>query len=342
LRATVKRVLPLGGEIHVVTVAGQAAGCREELAGLGLGEAAVISEPDARGTGAAIGLAVSLILREDPDAIVCSVHADHHVGDDAAYQAAVWAAAGWAASTEGLAAVGLTPTRPHPGFGYVAMGDRRDPGAWRSPVGSPLTALDGVAAALPAYACAGYTEKPRLDVAEAYVRGGVHLWNLGLFAWPAQVFLAELAAVAPEVDQAVRRTVAALGRGDQAAAAEAYSGLRPVAVEPLILEQTSRLSVVHARFPWSDLGSWADLLETWRDAGAADAGGNVAVGDAVVVGSRDCLAYGRGGRLLAVVGAEGLVAVDVGDAVLVVPATEAQAVRDLVDLLRQQGRAQLL
>jgi mannose-1-phosphate guanylyltransferase len=102
------------------------------------------------------------------------------------------------------------------------------------------------------------------------------------------------------------------------------------------------LTVVQAGFPWSDLGSWADLLEARRAAGEADGGGNVVSGDAVAVDSRHCLVDARGGRLVAVVGADNLVVVDTGDAVLVVPADRVQGVRAVVERLRAEGRGELL
>ena len=340
LRATVERVLPLGAEVSVVTAAPQAQACRAALEGLELGPHPVIAEPAARGTGPALGLAVRLLVRRDPDAVVCSVHADAHVGDSEAYRAAVWAAAGWAAVTEGLVTVGLTPTYASTGMGYIAVGERLT--GWRPLHGAASPGLDAPAAQLPAYRAAGFAEKPSAEVASDYVRGGSHLWNLGLFAWPGSVFLEELAATAPEVDAVLAATAEAAAAGDQAAAAAAYEQLATIAVEPLVLERTPRLAVVRAAFPWSDLGSWADLADVRRGDGAADPRGNVIEGEGTLVDCEDCLVEARGGRHVAVVGATGMVVVDVGDSVLVVPAARAQAVKELVERLRDQGREDLL
>src|SRR5581483_9870580 len=102
LRATLDRVLPLGGSVHIVTVASQAQACAEVAREAGLDGDCVIAEPLARGTGPALGLAVRWIAASDPDAVICSVHADAHIGDDQAYREAIWAAAGWACATDGL------------------------------------------------------------------------------------------------------------------------------------------------------------------------------------------------------------------------------------------------
>lgn len=341
LRATVDRVAPLGGTLHVVTDAAQADGCRKALAGSAAGSVEVIAEPCARGTGAALGLAVHQLARSDPEAVIVSVHADHHVGDDDAYRAAVVASAGWAAATGGLATVGLTPNSPATGFGYIALGERLPPARWAAPAG---TVADGVllaaAAALPATSAAGFEEKPDRDRAEQYVRDGRHLWNLGLFAWTAPVFLAELAAADADLDATLREVVAARAVGDEDRAAELYATLAPVAVEPLLFERTGRLAAVRAAFDWSDLGTWTDLAAS--AAVGADSDGNVRSGEAVMVGSRDCYVVSAGDRTVVLVGVEGLAVVDTGDAVLVLRLGSDQLVRDVVDRLRSQGKTDLI
>jgi mannose-1-phosphate guanylyltransferase len=340
LRATADRVAPLGGNLHVVTEAAQAAACREALDGVAA-PVSVISEPWARGTGAALGLAVHQLARSDPDAVIVSVHADHHVGDDDAYRAAVLAAAGWAAASGGLATVGLTPTTPATGFGYIALGDALPADRWTLPAGTGADrGLAAAASALPATSAAGFVEKPDRRRAEEYVRDGRHLWNLGLFAWPAPVFLAELAAADPAMDATLREVVAARAAGDEDRAASLYAGLVPVAVEPLVFERTSRLAAVRAAFDWSDLGTWADLAAS--AAAAADAAGNVSSGETLLLESRDCYVLSAGGRTVALAGVDGLAVVDTGDAVLVLRLGSEQLVREVVDRLRATGRADLL
>jgi len=116
LRATVDRVIGLGDSVRIVTAVDQVEGCVTALADLKLPDDAFIAEPLARGTGPALGLAAGLIAREDPGALIASVHADHRVSDPAAYRAAVLASAGWAQATDGLATVGLVPVAPVTGF----------------------------------------------------------------------------------------------------------------------------------------------------------------------------------------------------------------------------------
>jgi mannose-1-phosphate guanylyltransferase len=343
LRATVERVLPTGAEVHIVTSAAQVEGCRDAVRGLPPVE--VIAEPEARGTGPALALAVRWIARSDPAALVCSVHADHHVGDANRYRAALWAAAGWAAVGDGLVTVGLVPTHPATGLGYVAVGEPRRADEWVPPAAEPPGGggeMTKEARALPAYAAAGFVEKPARDVALGFVESGSHLWNTGLFAWSAAALEREVAAFAAEVADGVAATVAARVAGDEDAASRRYAALTAVAIDPMVLERTSRLTVVRASFPWSDLGSWSDLYAARLGMGLGDDDANVVSGDALTVDSRDCLVDSRGGRSVAVVGADGLVVVDTGDAVLVVPRARAQQVRDAVERLRLEGRDSLL
>src|ERR1035437_7353313 len=321
---------PIADAVHVVTAASQVDGCAGALWGIAAGSVSVVAEPTARGTGPALGLAVRQIARDDPEAVIASVHADAFVDDDDAYRAAVLAAAGWAAVTAGLATVGLTPTSPATGLGYIALGDAQPPERWAPPPGAhPDPVLAAAAAALPAARSAGFIEKPPVERAVAYLRGGRHLWNLGLFAWTASSFLAELAAADPGLDARLEVLVA-----------ELYGSLAAVAVEPLVFERTERLTVVRAGFGWSDVGSWADLAAS--RAAQADAAGNVAEGDTLLVNSRNCFVESRGGRTVTVLGGEGLVVVDTPDTVLVMPESASQEVKTVVERLRGEGRDELL
>jgi mannose-1-phosphate guanylyltransferase len=341
LRATLDRVVGLGDSVRIVTAGDQIEGCRAALAELSLPDDAYIAEPLARGTGPALGLAVGLIAREDPDALIASVHADHRVSDPVAYRAAVLASAGWAKSTDGLATVGLVPVAPVTGFGYIELGEPRPPEMWRAPEGSPPQAA-AAAGILPAFESAGFTEKPSAEMAQAYVRGGRHLWNLGLFAWTARRFLDELHADDPELSSALDRAVDARLRGDDEEVTRIYGAQRTQAVEPLVLERTPRLTVVEATFGWSDLGSWTDVHDARVAEGDVDGDGNVLEGSAFVTAARGCTVVSRSGRIVAVAGIDGVVVVDTPDAVLVVPALQSQLLKEVVDQLRAAGRDEVL
>ena len=341
LRTTVERVIDLGDTVNIVTAQSQVELTLRALDGL-TDSVGIIAEPDARGTGPALGLATRWVAADDPDAVLVSVHADAAIDDREGYRAAVVAAAGWACTASGLATVGLQPTTPATGLGYIALGEIRDQSRW-APAGSATSGPVAEAAArTDAFSAQGFVEKPPLATAQQFVADGTHLWNLGLFAWPAAVFERELRAADPQLADALAAIVISRRSGDESGAAAAYRALTPVAIEPLVFERTANLTVVRATFGWSDLGSWSDLLGSRRAGGEGDDDGNVIDGDVLLVDSTSCWVSSRGGRLVAVAGANNLVVVDTGDAVLVVPATEAQAVKDVVDRLRADGRGDLL
>ena len=344
LRATVDRMLPLADSVRVVTTAAQAEACRRALADLSLPPDAVIAEPEARGTGPALGLATAWIAQEDPEALISSVHADSHIEDGEGYRAAVLAAAGWAAVTGGLATVGLSPTYPSTGLGYVAIeGSPLASEQWRPPAGARTEiAQREAAASVPAYRAAGFVEKPSLEVAQGYVAGGRHLWNSGLFAWPASTFQEELAAADPRLAARVTEVATAQRRGEEDHATSLYGEIQPVAVDTLIFERTRRLTVVRGSFSWSDLGTFADLHETRLRTGDGDAAGNVLEGEVVALEAANSFVIARGGRLVTVVGVEGLAVVDSGDALLVIPLDQTQRVKEIVERLRAEGRTDLL
>ena len=342
LRDTVERVRDLGDSIRVVTAAAQAEQCRAELAGLGLGDDTVLAEPVARGTGPALGLAVGWLARDDPEALVATVHADHRVADPDPYRAALVASAGWAAAMGGTSTVGLRPTRPATGFGYIELGNPLEAAEWRAPGGRVPDRVAQAAAGLPAFRARGFVEKPSEERAARFLQERTHVWNLGLFAWPAPTFLADLWGADSALATALEHVIDALRRGDENEATRLYSALGTIAVEPLLLERSANLAVVEADFGWSDLGSWADLHAARIDSGDGDPARNVLDGDALTIDASDCTVVSRGGRLVTVVGASGLVVVDTPDALLVVPADQSQKVKAAVDRLREAGRNDVL
>jgi mannose-1-phosphate guanylyltransferase len=341
LRSTLERVTGLADSIRVVTAADQAPGCHSALTGLGIARDTIIEEPEARGTGPALALAVALIERADPEALIASVHADHRVSDRDAYRAAVVASAGWALATDGLATVGLVPTAPVTGFGYIEVASAREPHIWRPPAGTPPE-IAARAAALPAFESAGFKEKPSAEIARDYVGDGRHFWNLGLFAWTARRFRSELAAADPELFATIDRVADARLGGDHELATRLYAGLTLQAVEPLVLERTQRLTVVQASFGWSDQGSWLDVGQSRAADGDVDRDGNVVEGDVIMASAHHCTVVSRSGRIVAVAGVDGIVVIDTPDAVLVVPADQAQLVKAIVEELRASERDDLL
>jgi mannose-1-phosphate guanylyltransferase/mannose-6-phosphate isomerase len=289
----------------------------EQMRQAGVAGARVVLEPVGRNSAPAMLAAALIVAETTPDAVLWMMAADASVGDVSALHQAL-AAAVLAARAGRVVTFGMRPTAAETGYGYIERG----------------AALADVVGA---YDVARFVEKPDAATAEALVAGGRHLWNSGMFVFTAATLIAEMACHAPAVLEAVRAAVAARTqdldfiRLDPAA----FAACESISLDYAVAERTSHAAVVPADIGWSDVGSWGALWEL----GAKDAGGNVAVGDVLLEGARDC--YVRSdGILTAVVGLEDAVVVVTEDAVLAMHRDRAQDVKKVVDRLRVGRRQQ--
>ncbi|MEK9831482.1 MAG: mannose-1-phosphate guanylyltransferase/mannose-6-phosphate isomerase [Rhodospirillaceae bacterium] len=277
----------------------------------------ILLEPIGRNTAPALTAAALWLLDRDPDVIMLVLPSDHVVQNVAAFREAAYMAA--AAAEDGrLVTFGIAPRAPETGFGYIAAGGSVD-------------GLNGVRDV------DGFVEKPDLTTAQAFVDGGNHFWNSGMFVFRADTLVAEIDRLTPETGTACR---AALAGGSEdldflRLNAEAFAAAPATSIDYAVMEKTDRAAVVPVDMGWSDVGSWRALWEI----GAKDNAGNVVVGDVVQVGARDC--YLRSdGTLVAAIGLEDFVVVASADAVLVAPKDEVQQVRDIVEALGTAGRSE--
>lgn len=281
-----------------------------------LEESSVIVEPVARGTTNAIGLAALELLERDPEATMLWAAADHVVEGEARYREAVRRAAKVARASGALVAIGLRPDHPAPGLGYIEAGEEQRFGGVK------------------ALGVRRFVEKPGPARARRYVASGRFFWNLALFCFRCDVFLDELRRLGPRHHAGLLAVAAARRRGDETRAARLYAGLPVAAVDYTVMERTRHLLLVPAAFRWRDVGTWSDLAALGR----ADREGNVVEGEAVLVDTIDSF-VSSAGRLVALVGMEGVVVVDTEDALLVCPKSRAQDVKEVVESLRRSGRS---
>ena len=278
---------------------------------------ALYLEPCGRSTAPAIAVVAHELAKEDPDAVMLVLPADHDVPDVAAFAEAV--AAGEAAARQGhLVVFGIEPRWAETGYGYIERGE-------------DLPAAPGC------FRVASFVEKPELEIANRLIESGRHSWNSGMFLFGARAYLDELARHEPELAEACRAaaeatpTDGALRNLDRAA----FERCRSISVDHAVLERTHLAAVVPARFRWSDIGSWDAL---W-DRGSKDDDGNECHGDVQlhdVAGS-----YIRSDKRLVVgIGLEDLVVVDTPDALLVARRGETQRVREAVEQLKGAGRTE--
>lgn len=320
LAATARRLAPLvpADALHIVTAADQAAAVWEAVPHIP-GQN-VLAEPVARNTAAAIGLAAVMIHARDKDATIGAVPADQLATDEPAFKAAATRAYEVAEETGAIVTIGLKPTRPETGFGYLELGAEVVPGA---------------------RAVARFVEKPDVKTAQGYVTGGKHLWNGGMFFFRAAKFVEEMQRHMPETAEALGKVATAMTSGGPHAAAQAlateYPKVKSVSVDYGIMEKTSGILTVPGDFGWNDVGSWTALA----DVRPADAAGNVADGELVAHEAKDNIISTDDG-VIALVGVSGLCVVRSGNAVLVLPRERAQDVREIVKKLEAAGRGEYL
>ncbi len=293
---------------------------------VGLPDRNIVAEPAKRNTSGALAYATAYILATyggDGSNITMSVTtADHIVGDDDQFHKTLEAAIEAAERGNALATIGVPPTRPETGYGYVQVA--RD-----------LTPLAGSPEDVPVYAVTGFREKPNLERAEEFLSSGNYFWNSGMFFWRISTFLAELDLARPELCQAIIEMTQALRNEDQDLANTIFSGLEDISIDYALMEHAKRVVVARASFPWDDVGAWPALDRTYPH----DSRGNVLVGNPVVIDSEDCIVYNEAGEDMAVsvVGMDNVVVVVTKDAVLVIPKRQAQEVRTAVRELRRRN-----
>ncbi len=314
LRATYDRARAVADEVFVLTEMRQQAIIESVLPEVDA--AHLILEPSARGTTNAYGLATLTLSERTPGAVMIALPADHVVHGSAQVSKAVRAAVQAATATGGLVTVGLKPTFPSTGLGYIHAPGRVTRGTLR---------------------VKRFIEKPSAADAKKFVREGGYFWNLAWFSWRLDVFVDELARHAPRHLAGLRKVMAARRAGDEAGAAELYRRLPIEVVDRSVMEKTDRLLLVPATFDWADIGNWAEL----GDRVHADAKGNSVEGEAILVDTTGSLIFGDR-RLIATIGVEDMIIVDTEDALLVVPRSRAQDVRRVVEALKRARKTRYL
>ena len=287
----------------------------EQVRSAAFGGTEIVLEPIGRNTAPAAAIAGLRALARADDALLLLLPADHRIGDQETFLAAVDRAAR-AAETGAIVTFGVTPTGPETGYGYIKRGE-------------PLDGCDG------AYRVERFVEKPDLARAREYLADGGYAWNSGMFLCSAQRLIDEMDAHAPDVLAAAREAVAK-GRSDLdffRLDRDALARGPSISIDYAVMEKTPHAAVVTADFPWSDIGSWSSLWEQSERNGD----GNATRGDVMIVDTRN--SYVRSdGLLTAVVGVDDLIVVTTDDAVLVASRDRAQEVKAVVDRLKQEDR----
>ncbi len=317
----VDRLRPLLSPEAVFVVVGEEQVDLLKAEGTGVPDRNYVIEPAGRGTAPAIALSAITLRLRDPDAIMAVLTADHFIGDEEGFRA-VLKAAGEVAAQDQLVTLGITPSFPSTGYGYVERGHL-------------LMSANGFAA----YQVVAFREKPDLVTAKHFVVSGRHSWNSGMFVWKVGRFLDELARTMPEFHQQLRQIEAALDTPEYARVLrEVWRGVKTQTVDYGVMEKARDVAVIPAEFGWNDVGSWATLLEILEN----DAYGNV-IRRTQHLGfdTSNTLVFGCD-RLVATIGLHDMIIIDTGDALLVCPKDRAQDVKKIVDDLKKSGKTQYL
>jgi len=334
LEHTVARLAPIFAPARtwVVTNEEQASAVRAQMPRAARPQ--VLTEPVGRNTAAAIGLAAVHLLHQargarqsrDADALMAVLPADHYIANAARYRRIIRAALDAAGAAGALVVLGIPPTRPETGFGYIERGVRAKAGR------------------VPIYAVQRFTEKPDTARARRYLASGRYDWNAGMFFWRASTFLAQLKQFLPATHDALLHLGETIGTPRYGATLKRiYPHLENISVDYAVLEPATRaryaasVFVIPAEIGWSDIGSWTAVYELL----AKKSGDNVAAGKLFALDSSGNFLWSPD-KFIAAVGIRNLVVVETKDALLICPRERSQDVGKIVKWLEESKRRELL
>jgi mannose-1-phosphate guanylyltransferase len=282
----------------------------------------LIVEPEGRSTAPAIGLGAIHLHKQDADAVMAVLTADHFISDVPLFRQAL-AAAAEAAEEGHLVTLGIKPSSPSTGYGYIKQGES-------------LGQVDG----FEVFRAERFTEKPGAETAIHMVESGEYSWNSGMFIWRVDRVMDEFERQMPEFYAQLAEVEATLGTpGYEPTLGRVWPQVARQTIDYGVMEGAKDVAVIPVDIGWSDVGSWASLLDLLP----ADENGNTVVGPHAGIDTRGTLVFNKNGkRLVATIGVEDLIIVDTEDALLVCPKEREQDVREMVRLLEREERGEYL
>jgi mannose-1-phosphate guanylyltransferase len=328
LRDTWDRLKPLAGEQRIMVVTGRAHRAAVERQLPSLADPNVVLESEPRDSTAAIGLAAAILERREPGVIIGSFAADHVIRNQPLFTATVREAVA-AADAGYITTIGIQPTEPAVGFGYIHTGD--------------AIAIEGAPSAM---AVTEFVEKPDLETAERYLESGSYLWNAGMFIARADRLLEEIGRSKPRLLDGLLSLAEVWDDPAQRGPAvdRIWPGLEKIAIDYAVAEPAAaagRLAVVPGYFDWDDVGDFASLAKlnsAGRKSDLAILGENARV----LSDSSSGIVVSQSGRVISLIGVKDIVVVDTPDALLVTTSEHAQRVKSVVDALKLNGSSDVL
>lgn len=310
---TIRRLFPLVPRENVWVVAGEKDAPHLSARALGIPMRNILLEPEGRNTAPAVLLAAACIEKRDPDAVIAATPADHAVAEPAAFRSALKKGFRLAGRTGRFVTLGITPTHPATGYGYIERGERFPRGE------------EGV------YRVRRFTEKPDRTTARGFLRAGRYYWNSGVFLVRASTYCDRVTRFLPAVHAELVRAFRDFGKKEfRNRLRRAYSRMPSVSVDYGILEKEDGILVIPSDFGWNDIGTWRSLHEFLGNEGE-----NVTDGNAILADCRGVLVRSDRG-VVAVIGMQDVVVIRNGDAVLVCPRKRSEEVKEIAEEVRRK------
>lgn len=278
----------------------------------------ILAEPAARNTAACIGYAAIEILYKYGDGVMCILASDHFIRDRKAYSNTLKRAVQLAEETDSLVTIGIKPTFPSTGYGYI-KNHKYD--------GEDYCVVEE------------FVEKPDKETATAYIQEGTYAWNSGQFVWKASTILKYFEKLLPDIYECLMKIAAAFGTDkEQQIIDEVYPNIPKISIDYGIMERADKVLMLEGDFGWDDVGSF----DTLASLGTPDENGNVCVGDTLVLNGSGNICYGMGEKLIATLGVDNMIVVETKDAVMVCSREKAQEVKLIPEELEKRGKRNYL
>ena len=272
----------------------------------------ILGEPAARNTAACIGYAAMEIVKKYEDGIMCIVPSDHFIKNEKEYEKVMKRAVKTAVDTDKLVTIGIKPTFPSTGYGYIRCERKSKEGA--------LPVME-------------FVEKPNLECAREYLESGEYSWNSGMFVWKASTILNLFEQLLPDIYGYLNIIGEAMGTDEEEKVIdEIYPQIPKISIDYGIMERTKGVLMLEGDFGWNDVGSF-DALEEIYD---KDKDGNINIANSLAIDTNNCIFYGAKNRLIATLGVEDLIIAQTEDVVLVCVKNRAQEVKKFTELLQEQ------
>lgn len=323
LQNTIARLQPMIGydKILIVTNKKQAEKVHEQNPQIPLEN--IISEPFGRNTAPCIALAAMILEQRDPNAIMVTLPADHHIQNVGEFQRILSLACTAAQELNCLATIGITPTRPETGYGYIQRDDQPD--RYNPFYDQGLRRVFT------------FAEKPDVTTAERFLASGDFLWNSGMFIWKVETILEEAKKHLPEIFEELETVRGKVDTEFDAALLNAYSNIHSISIDYGVMEKAANVFVAQGDFGWSDVGSWDEAYRLARK----DNDGNLLEGEVIAVDVKNSFIRSDE-QMIAVVGLQDVIVIDTSDAILICKRGESQKVQAVVDYLRRKKINSLL